>query len=382
MAGPFAWLADPAVTRITAVLGYPGVDVRFVGGCVRDSLAGRPIADLDLATPETPHTVTARLERAGLKAIPTGLDHGTVTAVIGPRRFEVTTLRRDTSCDGRHAAVEFTADWREDAQRRDFTFNAMSLTPDGAVTDYFGGGEDLKAGRVRFVGAPANRIKEDYLRILRLFRFQAHFGRAPIEERTLQACTDLKGGITQLSIERITQEIIKLLSATNPTPSISAMQSCGVLDVVLPGANGGNLERLIPMEKKYLIAPSWRRRLAALGSASSLRLSNHDADYVAAVQKKPADITIALYREGRDIVLDRCLIAHDTDGIARALAYMHQPMPLSGQDLIAAGHAPGPALGAALRAAEGLWVSSAFQAARSELLARADASKNEAAPEG
>jgi poly(A) polymerase len=380
MPGPFAWLSDPAVARIAAVLGYPGVDVRFVGGCVRDSLISRPLGDIDLGTPETPDAVTARLERGGLKAIPTGLDHGTVTAVIGPRRFEITTLRRDTSCDGRHAAVEFTTDWKEDARRRDFTINAMSVTPDGAVSDYFGGAVDLKAGIVRFVGAPADRIKEDYLRILRLFRFQAHYGLAVIDTPTLRACGELKAGLKRLSIERITQEIVKLLQAPDPAPSVAAMAACGVLDVVLPGTERDNLERLMLPEKEFSIAPSWRRRLAALGGAVQLRLSNHDADYVSAVQKKPADIALELYRDGRDIVLDRRLIAGRRDEIAQALAYVHQPMPLSGNDLLAAGRPPGPALGRSLRAAEEAWVRSRFLATRSELLDCA--LKNEAAPEG
>jgi poly(A) polymerase len=165
------WMTAPAA--LFAALGAPAVDVRFVGGCVRNWLMKRPITDFDLATPEPPDVVMQRLEKAGLRAIPTGIAHGTVTAVLGDETYEITSLRRDTACDGRHAAVEFTTDWAEDARRRDFTINAMSLRPDGALFDYHDGLEDAKAGRVRFVGDPADRIQEDYLRILRLCRFFA-----------------------------------------------------------------------------------------------------------------------------------------------------------------------------------------------------------------
>src|SRR4051812_43644908 len=187
-----------------AALGAPDLDVRFVGGCVRNAIIGRPIADFDIGTPEPPTVVLKRLARAGIRAIPTGIEHGTVTAVVGKQSYEITSLRRDTACDGRHAAVEFTTDWEEDARRRDFTINAMSLKPDGTLFDYHGGFEDARAGRVRFVGEPADRIQEDYLRILRLFRFFAWYGREEIDTATLNAVGMLKGGLTRLSAERIT----------------------------------------------------------------------------------------------------------------------------------------------------------------------------------
>ncbi len=396
MVRPFAFLDDPHVQRIFGVLGAPDIDVRCVGGCVRDALAEREVHDIDIGTPEAPDAVIKRVEAAGHKAIPTGLAHGTVTAVVNGVSFEITTLRRDTACDGRHAVVEFTHDWREDAGRRDFTFNAMSLRPDGQLFDFFGGSDDLKAGRVRFVGVPSDRIKEDYLRILRLFRFHAHFGQAEIDADTLTACAELKGGLMALSAERVTHELSKLMAATNPTPSLIAMQACGVLTVVLPEATQLNaLSDLIALEDKLPLPRDWRRRLVAVlanidarALAKRMRLSNHDADFLRALLAEqphletttalPA-LDLALFRHGREIVLNRCLIAAARAPspdwrpvITRAAAWTPHPMPLTGDDLIARGHQPGPALGTALRAAEELWAISGFSAGRDELRACAE----------
>ena len=216
----------------------------MVGGSVRDGLTGRDVADVDLATPEVPEAVITALETAGLKAVPTGIKHGTVTAVSDHRAFEVTTLRRDVTTDGRHAEVAWTDDWEVDAARRDFTINAMSMTRDGAVFDYFGGRADLAAGRVRFVGEPAARIAEDYLRILRFFRFQARYGQQEPDHVTVAALRGGVDGLARLSPERVWSEFKRILVAPEPGRSIRLMQELGVLGAILPTADIAGLDRV------------------------------------------------------------------------------------------------------------------------------------------
>ncbi|MBL8642997.1 MAG: CCA tRNA nucleotidyltransferase, partial [Rhodospirillaceae bacterium] len=388
MSHAFPWMADDAVKRIMTALGAPAVDVRFVGGCVRDALAGRAIGDIDIATPERPEAVQKRLENAGVKTIPTGLQHGTVTGIVDGRTFEITTLRRDTACDGRHAAVEFTADWKEDASRRDFTINAMSLTAAGTLHDYFGGEKDLKAGVVRFVGAASDRIQEDYLRVLRLFRFHAVFGRVPIDAETLKACALHTDGLKVLSAERIRQEMAKLLSAPAPVASVAQMRGCGVLQALLPEAESGNmLAALLAVEAAMGLTPQWVRRLAALvrptirvrDLTARLKLTNAEADLLAFLmgpqpQLKPdmrvAAFDLLLFRHGRDLIVERMALTAARDPkpdpwralFERAAAWAHRPLPISGDDLLAEGVPPGPAVGRALRAAEEFWAESGFQA--------------------
>ncbi|MDX2145118.1 MAG: CCA tRNA nucleotidyltransferase [Rhodospirillaceae bacterium] len=389
-----AWMDEAGVQAVLSALGAPEVDVRVVGGCVRDALAGRAVADIDVATPDVPNRVLARLQAAGLKAIPTGLAHGTVTAVGGRRNIEITTLRRDTSCDGRHADVEFTSDWREDAQRRDFTINAMSLKPDGALFDYFGGRQDLAEGRIRFVGAPADRIREDYLRILRLFRFHAHYGRAPLDAATLAACAELKEGLSMLSGERVQHELKRLLAAPRPAAALEAMARVGVLAKILPEVTSAEaMAKLIAVEKEIDVMPHWLRRLAVLlpeGAyvmplGARLRMANRDRDDLAAlVAPEPritasmpnTDIDLLLYRLGRDRILDRAMLAAARGGnmyvwlpvLHRARDWVHRPMPLTGDDVMALGIAPGPLIGHALDLAEKVWAQSGFTATREALL--------------
>lgn len=387
MSEPFAWLHAPRITRLAAALGWPRVDVRFVGGCVRDSLAGRPFTDVDLGTPETPDAVLRRLDAAGLKAIPTGIDHGTVTAVLDGMHAEITTLRRDTACDGRHAAVEFGADWREDARRRDFTINAMSLSPDGVLHDEHGGRDDLAAGRVRFVGTAADRIREDYLRVLRLFRFQAHFGRLPLDARTLDDCARLTSGLSVLSAERVHQEVRKLLGAPDPAAAVAAMAGCGVLAAILPEADEpAALRALVDLEHTHQVPATWTRRFAVLLSpdadvravAQRLALSGRERAAVTAMLRgafSREDFALLLYRDGRDAMVDRTLVAvargkAAADLLAVALAWRPRPMPIGGDDLLRRGLA-GPAVGRGLRRAEALWVASGFAATPDELLAGA-----------
>ena len=225
-------MTGPAVAPVIAALGEGGVDVRFVGGCVRDALLGRAVDDIDIGVPLPPDEAVGRLEAAGLKVVPTGIAHGTVTAVSAGTGFEVTSLRRDVETDGRRAAIAFTADWREDALRRDFTINALSLCPDGAVFDYFGGLADLDPPCIRFVGDPHERIREDHLRILRFYRFAAVFGIAAGDPASRAACAALAGRIDALSRERVGQEFLKTLAAPLAAEAVEAMASDGILEAV------------------------------------------------------------------------------------------------------------------------------------------------------
>ena len=249
---PQPWIKAAPTRALLKALGSAGITARFVGGCVRDALLGRPIADVDLATPARPEEVIAALEKARIKAVPTGIEHGTVTAVFNssaPRHFEITTLRRDVETDGRHARVAFDADWAEDAARRDFTINAIYLDPDGTLHDPVGGLADLKAQRVRFVGEPARRIAEDVLRVLRYYRFEARFGTGAGDEAARAACHDAAPLLSRLSAERVAQEVLRLLAVPDPLPALRMMAEDGVLAAMLPEATRlDRLQRLIALE--------------------------------------------------------------------------------------------------------------------------------------
>ncbi len=296
---PQPWMTDPATRRVIAALGAGGAVVRFVGGCVRDALLGRAIGDIDIATPDPPERVLELLEAAKIKSVPTGLQHGTITAVVPPRHFEITTLRRDVETFGRHARVAFTDDWAADAARRDLTMNALFLDPDGAVLDPVGGLADLRAGRVRFVGDPETRIREDVLRLLRFYRFYAHYGREAADPAARQACRALAPLLPGLSGERVAAELLKLLKAKDPLPVLSLMAEDGVLAVILPEARRRDrLAGLIPIENEI----DALRRLAALlavdGSAATavadrLRLSNAERDRLVLLSVSPSEIALA-----------------------------------------------------------------------------------------
>jgi len=385
-------MTSPAAQAVVKALEAGGAEVRFVGGCVRDCLLDRDIGDIDVATPEPPEVVIERLEAAGLKAVPTGLKHGTVTAVSGGKGFEVTTLRVDIETHGRHATVAFTDDWLADAARRDFTFNAMSARPDGTLFDPFGGRADLDAGRVRFVGDPAARIAEDYLRILRFFRFLAHFGRQAPEPEALQACAEAKGQLPRLSAERVRVEVMKLLSAPNPVPALGAMAETGVLAIVLPEAGDfGQLLALVGIDERDPL-----RRLAALidrdgaAVAERLRLSNVekkrlDALVPPVVRLDPAmdrkaqrqvlyDIGAALYR---DLVLlcwagDRERRAETWRAMLETANVWDSPqLPIKGADVVALGVAKGPEVGRIVAAVERWWRDRDFRPGRDACLAEA-----------
>jgi poly(A) polymerase/tRNA nucleotidyltransferase (CCA-adding enzyme) len=368
---PPGFLADPALRAVLAALP----EARIVGGAVRDAVAGldTPSADVDLATPRPPEAVIAALRTAGLKAVPTGLDHGTVTAVSGGRGFEVTTLRRDVRTDGRHAVVQFTADWRQDASRRDFTINALSMTADGAVFDYFGGIADLRAGIVRFVGDAATRIAEDYLRILRFFRFHARYGGATPDAEAVAAITAGVPGLAQLSVERVWSELKRILGVARPGPSVHLMHELGVLAAVLPeGACPARLDRLpatAPADPLLRLAALLTGDAATV--AERLRLSLAERDRLLALLAAPAppedadDDTLrrALADTPRAILIGRAWLAGGHPGLLSRLAALAAPVfPLQGRDLAQAGMASGPQMGALLRDLRAWWLAGGCRA--------------------
>ncbi len=370
---PPAFLSDPALQAVLAAL--PGA--RLVGGCVRDAIAGRAVADVDLATPSPPDEVTLALQAAGLRAVPTGLDHGTVTAVSGGRGFEVTTLRRDKTSDGRRAQVAWTTDWQEDAARRDFTMNAMSMLPDGAVFDYFGGVADLHAGRVRFVGDPAARIAEDYLRILRFFRFHARYGHGDPDPAALEALRDGVPGLARLSPERVWSELKRILTTADPRGALRLMAGLGVLVAVLPYAlDLARLDRLVqadgppdPLLRLAALVPG-----AGLDLAARLRMSVAERDRLLALAGPPPEPGMdddALRRLLADAppgaLPGRAWLAGNAgptwDALRGRLAALPRPVfPLEGRDALALGVPPGPAVGELLRVVRAWWLDGGCRA--------------------
>ncbi|SMF46520.1 poly(A) polymerase [Tistlia consotensis] len=391
---PQPWMTAPATRAVVAALEAEGAGVRFVGGCVRDALLGRAIRDVDIATPDPPDKVLALLKRAGLKAVPTGLAHGTVTAVSGHRPFEITTLRHDVETFGRHARVAFTDDWRADAARRDFTFNALSLEPDGALHDYFGGIEDLRAGRVRFVGEARRRIAEDYLRLLRFFRFFAFYGRGAPDAEALAAAAEAAPQLTRLSGERVRAELFRLLEAPDPVPVLRLMTGHRILAAELPEAGDpGTVARLLPVEGAG--APDPLLRLAAwletdaagAGSvAERLRLSNAERLRLAVLVAPPLPVSagetrerlrVACHRLGSERVADLLRLAAarsgSSVGLEAALAvvdgWVPAALPVKGRDLATLGMPPGPEMGRLLDELEGCWTKSDFTLDRDVLMA-------------
>jgi len=370
---PPAFLSDPALQAVLDALPA----ARLVGGCVRDAIAGRPVADVDLATPNPPDAVTRALQAAGLRAVPTGLDHGTVTAVSGGRGFEVTTLRRDKATDGRRAQVAWTTDWHEDAARRDFTMNAMSMLRDGAVFDYFGGVADLQAGQVRFVGDPAARIAEDYLRILRFFRFHARYGRGDPDPAALDALRDGVPGLARLSPERVWSELKRILATSDPRDAVRLMAGLGILAAVLPGPlDSARLDRLIqaggPVDSLLRLAalvPGANSDLAA-----RLRMSVAERDRLLALAGPPPapdmddDAVRRLLADAPPGALpDRAWLAGDTgtgwQALRARLATLPRPVfPLEGRDALTVGMSPGPAVGELLRDVRAWWMDGGCRA--------------------
>jgi poly(A) polymerase len=394
-------MTAPETQAVLRALGAGGAELRFVGGCVRDAVLRRPIGDVDIATAEPPELVMARLAAAGLKAIPTGIEHGTVTAVANGRPFEITTLRRDVETFGRHARIAFTDDWREDAARRDLTMNALSCTPEGVLHDYFGGLRDLAEGRVRFVGDARLRIAEDRLRLLRFFRFLAWYGRAGPDPEGLAAAAEAAPDLAQLSGERIQAEMLKLLAAPDPTPVLRLMAEGGVLAHALPASvRLDRLAALLVLERLAGLAPDPVGRLGALIGdgppeaqrvAGRWRLSNADRDRLLAMAApEPAlapDLPVraqrlCLYRLGPMAWTDRVLVSW-AEALARGAAREPGPwqtllglpqrwrppeLPVKGRDLLRLGLQPGPELGALIAALEAWWIAEDFAPGREACL--------------
>lgn len=389
-----SWMTTPETRRLLAALG----EGRFVGGVVRDALLGFPVGDIDIAVPMPPEETVARLEKAQIKFVPTGLEHGTVTAILGGQPYEVTSLRRDVKTDGRHAVVAFTGDWEEDSNRRDFTMNALYAAPDGEVFDYHGGVEDLNAGRVRFVGHAAARIREDYLRILRLFRFHAWYGKGEMDADALHAAADAKAGLRRLSGERIAKELLRLLECPNPVPALRMMAASGILSELLPYAlQLPRLEHLVWIGAENQFAPDALLRLAALlpddaGAARDLgerlKLSSAERARLEALavpgEKIPAQLSAPqvrklLYRMGpprfRDLVLLSWAASprggpgiHWRMLLSIADGWERPRFPLTGHEAMAAGVAEGPEVGRVLGLVEAWWLDQDFAPDQAQLL--------------
>ncbi len=381
-----SWLAGVAPQAICAMLAEAGHQAWFVGGCVRNALIGAPITDIDITTDATPERVTELSEAQGFHPVPTGFDHGTVTVVVNGIPFEVTTLRHDVETDGRRAVVAYASSIEEDAHRRDFTMNALYADPSGKIADPLGGLSDLEARRVRFIDDPRDRIREDYLRILRFFRFHAWYGdpEGGLDAEALSAVSELSAGLETLSRERVGAEIKKLLAAPDPGPSVAAMAQTGVLAHVLPGADARALPVLVHHEAALGVAPDPMRRLACIDAddhMERLRLSKAEARHLtrlSAYLGSPAGPAELGYRlgavEGRDVVLLNAALleAPVPPEMDRALEIgAAASFPIKPRDLMPA--YKGPALGARLAALERRWIASGFTLSRDDLLGAPDA---------
>ncbi|MDT0575005.1 CCA tRNA nucleotidyltransferase [Croceicoccus sp. F390] len=381
---PLDWTRRDGLAALVAALG--AADCRYVGGCVRDALAGTAARDIDIATRHLPEEVMLRLQSAGIRTIPTGIEHGTITALLTDGPVEVTTLRRDVVTDGRHAVVAFTCDWQEDAARRDFTINALYADPaTHEITDYFGGLDDLAAHKVRFIGDAHARIAEDHLRILRFFRFQARFGSEPADAEALAACSQGAPMLMALSRERVGAELTSLLGLADPVATVRLMSACGVLPTILPSAGPTQLDTLVVLvagERDADVAPDAMRRLvallpderqAALQAASRLRLSNAQKKRIAcAVEAGDVDGShprALAYRLGMQCAVDRLLLCGKS--IAPLRNWQAPRLPVGGRDLMALGVDSGPQIARILKTVEQCWIEEGFpdEARTREILA-------------
>ena len=389
---PQPWMTAEPTQRVMRALAVNGAEARFVGGCVRDAILKRPVVDIDIATPLTPPQVIEALTAAKIKAVPTGIEHGTITAVCEGRPFEITTLRRDVGTDGRRAVVAFTADWAEDAARRDFRLNALYLDAEGVIHDPTGEGlADARAGRIVFVGEAETRIREDYLRILRFFRFSAWYGRGEPDADAVRACAALKAGLSGLSAERVSKELLKLLGADDPRPALRLMAATGVLTVLLPESEGlARFEGLVEIETGQLFTRDPVLRLAALlpddakvveGAAKRLRLSNAlsnrlltgcstpEARIVSWMS--PREIRRAIYRLGKDAFKDRVMLgwaaaARDVTAPQWRMLLVYPDtwtvpdFPITASEIKAANVPEGPIFGRVRREVEDWWIDLDF----------------------
>ena len=410
LSGRADWLGDKHLQKLLAALKQGGEEARVAGGAVRNALIGHPVADIDIAATTVPEETIRRAEAAGFKTVPTGIEHGTVTVVAGGKPYEVTTLRADIETDGRRAKVTFGRDWKADADRRDFTINALYAEADGTVVDLVGGIADIEARRLRFIGDAEARIREDYLRILRFFRFFAWYGDGRPDAEGLKACARLKDGLARLSAERVWSELKKLLSAPDPSRALLWMRQAGVLTAVLLESEKWGIDAIHglvkagkdlgwatdPMLRLEAIVPPDAVRMKTLGER--LRLSNDEADRLRhwaltiAPDAKVTETELAkkLYYGDRDGYLDRIRLAlaaartraveddqamMEAGGFSRLLNFTlkwEKPVfPVKGADLTGLGASPGPKLGATLKNLEREWVESGFILERSALMERA-----------
>lgn len=402
-----SWFKDPALARIFELLNADGEEVRVVGGAVRNALMELPVSDTDLATTWAPDQVMARAEAAGIRAVPTGIDHGTVTLVIDGRGFEITTLRHDAETDGRRAKVNFGRDWQVDAERRDFTINALYADRTGKIIDLVSGLDDIETRTVRFIGNPDDRIAEDHLRILRYFRFFAHYGSGRPDAAALKACARARDSLAKLSAERVWKELKTLLKARDPGRALLWMRQASVLTAVLPESEKWGIDSIgglvateaaldwapDPMLRLMAIVPPDAERMREL--SSRLKMSRAEADrlgkWAAAPVIQPTLAITALdrllYRQGAEPMVDRIRLSlvsartrADTDTSAltdaaghsrhltRALSWERPQFPVAGADLIAKGISPGPDMGVQLAALEERWIDSNFTLDKTTLL--------------
>jgi poly(A) polymerase len=404
-----AWLKEPGIARLLALLDCDGEQARVVGGAVRNALMRLPVGEIDVATTAVPQEVERRVEAAGFKTKPTGIEHGTVTAIIDGRPFEVTTLRQDVETFGRKAKVVFGRDWKADAERRDFTINALSASADGRIYDYVGGLADIATHRVRFIGDPGQRIAEDYLRTLRFFRFHACYGNGVPDAAGLHACIAARSGLDTLSRERVRTELLKLLLAPHATPTLAVMAEAGILGTVLGGVPLlASFENTAKAEAATGVEPDATRRIGALGVqvmedaerlSQRLRLSNAEFERLIALEYwwrvRPAAgahaARVWLYQLGPASFTDRVLVAwsRSDDGAAdrgwHELATLPQRwiaprFPLKAADFLNRGVSKGPEMGAALRAAEQAWIDADFPEDRAAIDAIADRAARQAPP--
>lgn len=391
-------------------LAADGGAARFVGGCVRDTVAGRAIGDIDVATDATPDRVTALLRERGARVIPTGLAHGTVTAIVDGTAFEITTLRCDVETDGRRAVVAFTRDWLSDAARRDFTMNALYLDGDGTLYDPTGGRADLESGRVRFVGAPRDRLAEDVLRLLRFFRFHAWYGAGAPDAEAMAACAAFAPRLSGLSGERVWAELSRIVRAPDPAGALRLMDRAGALsETVADAAEFRRLEKIVEIEAALGLDPSAIRRLAAVLDleaadtgrlARRQRMSGAESGRLAGAANAARELVARpdaaaagrrLYRWGEEIFADALAIAwagrraaggaeDEFEAAGRALAAWRRPVfPLRGGDVVATGAEPGPAVGRLLREVEAWWIAEGFAPGREACLDRLAAASRSAA---
>lgn len=405
-----AWLADPRLQRLLAALTGNGEEARIAGGAVRNALLGEPVTDIDIATTNLPDETESRAAKAGFKTVPTGKEHGTITVIAEGHPFEVTTLRADVETYGRHARVVFGRDWRQDAERRDFTINALYAEADGSVVDLIGGVADLESRTLRFIGDAEARIREDYLRILRFFRFFAWYGSGRPDAEGLKACARLKSGLALLSAERVSGELKKLLSAPDPSRALLWMRQTNVLTAILPESEKWGIDAIPalvaaegdlgwaadPMLRLAAIVPPDAERLQAMGER--LRLANAETERLTGWAVAPAPdpdwsgpaLSRLLYRLGVSGLRDRLRLAladaraHAMSdgkalvaagGYARLLreleGWKRPTFPLGGRDLATLGAPPGKPLGDMLRALESEWIESGFTLQRGALMKRA-----------